>query len=54
MQHDETASHILLECPVLERRRVPLSGASDNKEVDVNIGLKLLDLVRGTEIERLC
>ena len=53
-QDDETASHILLECPVLGRRRIPLSGALDNKEVDVNIGLKLLDLVRGTEIERHC
>ena len=46
------APHILLECPALGRRRIPLSGALDNKEVDVNIGLKVLDLVRGTEIER--
>jgi len=53
-QDDETASHILLECPVLGRRRIPLSRALDNKDVNVNIGLKALDLVRGTEIERHC
>ena len=41
-QGDETASHILLECPALGRRKIPLSGALDNKEVDVNIGLKVL------------
>ena len=52
-QDDEIASHILLECPVLGRRRIPLSGALDNKEVDVKFGLKSLDL-RGTEIERHC
>ena len=46
--------HILLEYPALGRRRILLSGALDNKEVDVNIGLKVLDLVRGTEIERHC
>ena len=39
------APHILLECPALGRS-IPLSGALDNKEVDVNIGLKLLDLVK--------
>ena len=44
------APHILLECPALRRRRIPLSGALDNKEVDVNIGLKVLDLVRGTKL----
>ena len=48
------ALYILLECPALGRRRIPLSRALDNKEVDVNIGLKVLDLVRGTEIERHC
>ena len=48
------APHILLECPALGRRIIPLSGALDNKEVDVNIGLKVLDRVRGTEIERHC
>ena len=44
------APHILLECPALGRRRIPLSGALDNKEVDVNIGLKVLDLIRGTKL----
>ena len=53
-QDDETASHILLECSALGRRRIPLCGALDKKEVDVNTGLKVLDLVRGTEIERYC
>ena len=32
-QDDETASHILLECPALVRKRILLSGALDNKEV---------------------
>ena len=49
-QDDETASHILLECPALGRRRIPLSGALDKKEVDVNIGFKVLDLVRGRKL----
>ena len=48
------APHILLECPVLGKRRISLSGALDNKDVGVNIGLKVLDLVRETEIERHC
>ena len=41
----------------LRMEKAPQCGTSkfsDNKEVDVNIGLKLLDLVRGTEIERHC
>ena len=44
------APHILIECPALGRRRIPLSGALDNKEVDFNIRLKVLDLVRGAKL----
>ena len=51
-------SHYALSKNLLQfdrsKLRFPLSGALDNKELDVNIGLKVLDLVRGTEIERHC
>ena len=47
------APHILLECPALRRKRIPLTGALDNKEVDVNIGLKVLDFVRGTKLRHI-
>ncbi|KAJ4446090.1 hypothetical protein ANN_12782 [Periplaneta americana] len=48
-QKEETASHILFDCPFLERQRFSLSIT-----MDINVGAKILLLVKGTEFERQC
>ena len=51
-QEEETASHILFDCPFLERKRFALFTTREELEGDTDIGTKILQLVKGTDFGR--
>lgn len=48
-QDEETASHVLFDCPALERKRHTLSISREDLGKEADIGTKILQLVQGTD-----
>ncbi|KAJ4437542.1 hypothetical protein ANN_17687 [Periplaneta americana] len=53
-QEEETASHILFDCSLLERERFSLSITREDLGMDTNVGAKILSIVQGTDFGRQC
>ena len=53
-QEEETASHILFDCPLLERKRSALSITRENLGMDSSIVARVLQLVEGIDFGRQC